>query len=152
MAWSEPLAIVLGTGVLVLVARHIETRRTWLLALAAIGLGLAALSRYAAVAYAMAGALGLILLDPATPLLRRVGRAVALASLAAVPLLLWWLRTGARIGLADRTLAYYPLTSWDWEKATTAIIGWAAPLDMFSQAGGALVLLVAATVVIWAFR
>jgi quinoprotein glucose dehydrogenase len=136
MAWSEPLAIVLGTAGLALVARHIGAGGTLPLALAAIGFGLAALARYAAVGYTLAGAAGLLLLDRTAPPRRRATKAATLALLAIGPLVLWWLLTGARIGLADRTLDFHPLGSWDLDKAKTTLMGWLAPPDVTPWVSG----------------
>ena len=83
MAWSEPLAIAFGMGGLALVAYHLETGRMPALLLAAIGLGLAPLTRYAGVAYAVAGVLGLLLLDTTTAQPRRTGKVVLVALLSA---------------------------------------------------------------------
>ncbi len=144
MAWPEPLAIVLGTGGLLLVARHIAPGRTPPLALAAIGFGLAALTRYAAVAYTMAGAAGLLLLDRTNPPRRRATKAVALALVAAGPLLVWWQMTGARIGLANRTLVLHPLNRWDLDKVTATTLGWLAPLNGSPWVSGVALVLLAA--------
>jgi hypothetical protein len=152
MAWSEPLAIVLGTGGLVLVARHIETGRIRFFALAAIGLGLAALARYAAVAYAITGAAGLLVLDRATPPLRRTAKAVILALLATGPILLWWHGAGAPMGLADRVLDFHPLRWWEVDRAAATMIGWIAPPELFSRLSGASLLLLTAAVGAWMFR
>jgi hypothetical protein len=151
MAWSEPLAIVLGTGGLMLVARYIETGGAHLLLLAAIGLGLAALARYAAVPYAITGAAGLLLLDRATPPLRRTAKAVTLALLAAGPLLLRRLLTGAAIGPADRMLGFHPLHWSDLEQATATVIEWIVPLEQFSWLSVALLLLPTAAFGAWVF-
>ncbi len=152
MAWSEPLAIVLGTGGLALVARHIKTGRTPPLVLAAIGFGLAALTRYAAVAYTLTGAAGLLLLDRTTPPLRRATKAVTLALLAVGPLVLWWRLTGARIGLADRTLDFHPLGRWDAEKATATIMGWIGLPNVSPWLGGVSLVLLTAGLSAWMFR
>jgi hypothetical protein len=152
MAWSEPLAIVLGTGGLALVARHIKTGRTPPLALAAIGFGLAALTRYAAVAYTIAGAAGLLLLDRTTPPLRRATKAVTLTLLAGGSLVLWWRVTGARIGLADRTLDFHPLGRWDAEKAIATTMGWIGLPDVSPWVGGVLLVLLTAGLSAWMFR
>ena len=124
MAWSEPLAIVLGTLGLVLVADHIESGRGPALALAAGALGLAALTRYAAVSYALAAVAGLWWLDRATPPRRRTLKAVALALAAAGPLVIWWRSTGARLGLGDRTLNFHALGRWDVTKAAGTLSAW----------------------------
>jgi quinoprotein glucose dehydrogenase len=152
MAWSEPLAIVLGTVGLVLMARHIETGRRRLLALAAVALGLAALTRYAAVGYALAAAGGLLLLDRATPPLRRTIKAVALALVAAAPLVLWWLLTGARVGLGDRTLTFHPLGRWDATKAAGTFSGWIGLPNTPPWVGGVLFVLLAAGLGAWLLR
>ncbi len=152
MAWSEPLALFLGTAGLALVARHIGTGRTAPLALAAIGFGLAALTRYAAVAYAIAAGAGLLLLDRTTPPLRRTTKAITLALLAAGPLILWWRLTGARIGLANRTLIFQPLRRWDLDKATATIAGWLVPANVSPWVGGVALVLLTAGLGVWVIR
>lgn len=127
MAWSEPLALVFGTAGLALVARHLETGRLPPLAFAAVGLGLAALARYASIAHTLAATVGLLWLDRATPPPRRAVKALALASVAAAPLAISWLLAGAGRGLGGRTVDFHPLSRWDVRKATAAVLGWVAP-------------------------
>lgn len=151
MAWSEPLAIVLGMGGLALVARHIETGRLPALAFGAAALSLAALTRYAAVGYALAAAAGLLLLDRAAPLRRRTVKVIALALVTAGPLVVWWLSTGARIGLGDRTLTFHPLGRWDATKAAGTLMAWIGLPNASPWVGSVLVALLAAGLGAWAF-
>ena len=151
MAWSEPLAIVLGTVGLVLVARHIETGRIRLLTFGAIALGLAALTRYAAVGYALAAATALLLLDRATPRIRRVAEAVGLAAVAAGPLVIWWRSTGARLGLGDRTLNFHPLGRWDVTKVAGTLSAWVG-LPNAPGLGSGVFVLVATGLGVWLLR
>ena len=152
MAWSEPLAIVLGMGGLALVARHISSGRTAALGLAAIGFGLAAFTRYAAVAYALAGTAGLLFLDRTTPPVRRAGKAIALTFAAVGSLGLWLLLTGPHTGLADRVLDFHPPGSSDLDKATAAVIGWVAPRDVAPWVSGVSLVLLVAGLGAWLLR
>jgi len=152
MAWSEPLAIAFGMGGLALVAYHLETGRMPALLLAAIGLGLAPLTRYAGVAYAVAGVLGLLLLDTTTAQPRRTGKVVLVALLSAAPLILWWRLAGAQVGLADRTINYHPLTSWDLAKMRGAVLGWITPPNVSPWLSGVSLGLLTLGLGGWALR
>lgn len=152
MAWSEPLAIVLGTLGLVLVADHIESGRRPPLALAAGALGLAAVTRYAAVSYALAAVAGLWWLDRATPPRRRMLKAVALALAAAGPLVIWWRSTGARLGLGDRTLNFHALGRWDVTKAAGTLSAWIGLPNAPGWLGSFVFVLVVAALGGWLLR
>ena len=129
MAWSEPLAIVLGTGGLALVARHLETGRARVLLAAVIALALAILVRYAAVAYTLTAAAGLILLDRRRPPARRAVKALTVGFAAGMPLILWSLSAGGGPAVGGRTIDFHPLTTWDLQKAAGTLAGWIVPPD-----------------------
>lgn len=129
MAWSEPLAIVLGTAGIALMARHIETGRTSALIVGALVLALASLARYAAVAYTVAAVAGLFLLDRRTLPLRRVVKALGAGFAAGLPLVLWSLLARSGQGVGGRTVDFHPLTTWDLRKAGGTLAGWVAPPD-----------------------
>jgi hypothetical protein len=87
-AISETLFLLLGFGGLGLLLAWLESgqRRFWLFS--ALLVGLAALTRYAGVAYIGAGALAIVLLAPG-PARARWGQAVRYGLLASLPLLAW---------------------------------------------------------------
>lgn len=102
MAWSEPLALLLAQGAIYLwVARPAALSVRRLTGIATL-LSLAVLTRYAALAYA--GAMGIVILIEERPRSSRAWRGIALAILlGALPLILWILHNLIMVGeMTDR--------------------------------------------------
>jgi quinoprotein glucose dehydrogenase len=129
MAWSEPLAIVLGTAGLALLARHLETGRTHELMLAALALALATLTRYAAVAYTIAAIAALCLLDRGTLPARKLVKALSVGFAAVLPVGLWSVLARRGGGVGGRTLDLHGLTVSDLRKAAGTLASWVVPAD-----------------------
>jgi hypothetical protein len=92
--WSEPLMILTGSLGLLFADRFIERGRTGDLLLGAVLAGIALLTRYAAGAYAAAGALGSASFSAHRLTVRRLGSATLYLALALAPVLIWAAREG----------------------------------------------------------
>ena len=94
-AMSEPLSAILGFGGLVLVVYAIKhPERNQYLITAALLCGLSFLTRYAALAFIITGALGLLFLGKTSPISRnewvkRLVKTVKLGAISILPMLIW---------------------------------------------------------------
>lgn len=124
MAWSEPLFLLLSFLGLFLLAAHLDRGRTATLVGAGLLIGLAFLTRYAAIPFLAAGVLGLLFLGR-RPVVRRLGSAALFTVLAALPTALWTVRNVAVADTAAaRTLAWHPAgMTHIWQALYTAA-GW----------------------------
>ncbi len=101
MAWSEPLFLLLSFLGLFLLAAHLDRGRTATLVGAGLLIGLAFLTRYAAIPFLAAGVLGLLFMGR-RPVVRRLGSAALFTVLAALPTALWTVRNVAVADTAAR--------------------------------------------------
>jgi hypothetical protein len=109
MAWSEPLSLALGFGGLIALGSWLDGNgtRSAGLPLAAVLLGLAAVTRYAGIVYVGVGAVGL-LATTGTPWRKRLATAAQFLGLAALPLLVLVFRNETTAGHAfNRKLAWH---------------------------------------------
>ncbi len=97
MAWSEPLFIAVGTGALLCLGRHLETGGVGWLAAAALGVGLACLTRYIGMAYLVAGGV-LVLWGGVGPWGKRLWHLGLFGAIAGLPLVFWLGRNYALTG------------------------------------------------------
>ena len=132
MALSEPLSLALGFGELMLLASWLSGfgPRTFSVPIAAASTGLAALTRYAGVAYICAGALGLVIIRWA-PRRKRYITSLLFVGIAALPVLLLALHN-ARIagGLANRTLGFYALQPRLLLQGLETALSWIIPKEL----------------------
>ncbi len=125
-AWSEPLAIGLGTGALLAAAHHAASGGRGSLLAAALLSALALLTRFAALPLVAAAALGILWRGRGG--VRERGRRAALyAGLSLAPLALWLARSRAVAGTAaNRELALHRVSAEHLESAAATAAGWVA--------------------------
>ena len=109
-AMSESLCIALGTTSLLLVALDVEDQRSARLLLAGVLAGLAAITRYAGIAYALAGGLAVLVLEKGS-LGSRLRGLLMFAASALGPVLLWFFWVAA-IGEPARVYRFEAWPSW----------------------------------------
>jgi 4-amino-4-deoxy-L-arabinose transferase-like glycosyltransferase len=90
-AMSEPVFLLTGFAGLALLAAYLARPRAITLAMAALLIGLAFLSRYLGVAFILAGALVLLLMPVSDeePFLHRLRRSLVFGAIAALPMVIW---------------------------------------------------------------
>jgi len=128
---SEPLFIALTlAGILALLHYAGDRRRLWL-ALGALALGLAALSRYAGLALPAAGAAFLVL-DPDLPWRRKLGDAAIALTLGLTPLAAWMTRNLVLTGQTGGRSFGVHLEAWPSvrDQALAIVLNWFAPLRL----------------------
>ena len=118
-ALSEPLFTALALGSIVALSASITRRSNRLLALAAVLVGLACITRYAGAALIVSGTFALARAE------RRDGRwrAAAFAAAAATPLLIWV----AAVGRTNRRIAFHLFDVEYWGMGVEAVSRWVAP-------------------------
>lgn len=126
MAWSEPLYLTLTLGGLLALGGAID-RGSWrLLIVALTAAGAAAAVRYVGVANVAVVALAVTLWWRGA-WLRRVATAAALSVIGALPLVITFAAQGESGGIANRELAWHPLTAVDLRMAVAVIGKWVTP-------------------------
>lgn len=123
-AWSEALFFWLGFLGLFVLARYLRQAKWRSLILAAFLLALAALTRYAGLAFIISGALAIVLILQQPPW-KRVLVAVIFGLLSALPLVLWLGWTLLQSGTAgNRELAFHPIGQTQVWQAVMTVTGW----------------------------
>ncbi len=134
MAWSEPQFLLLGFLALFLLARFLDGAKGFLWVLAALMIGLALLTRYAAMAFLATGMLGIVLFSRQRAA-RRLVQMVVFGALGALPTLLWIFRNLAEAGTAaGRTVGFHPVNKSHAWQALYTISGWLHVPDMAPDA------------------
>jgi hypothetical protein len=103
-AMSEPIFVVSGLVGILILLRYFETGSRWLLLIAGVASGIAALARYPGVALVATGWVGIALFSNGG-WRRRVSDAVLFTLLAGVPLLVWLVYVSAQptVGLLEQS-------------------------------------------------
>jgi hypothetical protein len=124
MAWSEPLFLLLGFSGLFSLAAYLDKGRTAALVGAGLLIGLAFLTRYAAIPFLAAGVLGLVGMSRRSSV-RRLASAALFAALGALPTAFWALRNLAVADTAAaRMLAWHPAGREHVWQALYTVAGW----------------------------
>ncbi|MBE0410250.1 MAG: glycosyltransferase family 39 protein, partial [Anaerolineales bacterium] len=124
MAWTEPLFISLGFLGLGLLARGLENRSWKLSLIAALLVGLAALTRYAGVALIFSGILGILLLAR-VGVIHRLTYAAGFGMAAGLPLLVWVAYNILTVGTAtSRSLNFHPIGRGQLWQGMASITSW----------------------------
>jgi hypothetical protein len=120
MAWSEPVFVLLGLIGLIFLAQWLEEERLPLLALGAVAVGLALVTRYAGVAYLGTGLLGILFLDQRS-WIRRLSSAALFGLIAVLPIGAWIVRNLALAETATNRVIYLhvPNVTLAWEALAT---------------------------------
>jgi hypothetical protein len=130
MAWTEPPYLTLSLGGVLSLGSALEKKSSWLLLLAAIAAGAAAVLRYVGVANIGVVGLAVLLWWP-TSFWRRVRASSAASILAALPLLivLAYSATASDAPVANRQLLWHPLGGADLWMAAAVVGKWVSPLS-----------------------
>lgn len=108
MAWTEPLCFFCGFLGLCLLTQYLVDHQTGFLIGSALSIALAILTRYAAIAFWIAGVLGILLLSR-KQLQNRIGHALIFSLISILPLRMWTvLKLHLGNTLSDRMVAYHP--------------------------------------------
>ena len=127
MALSEPLFIFLVTLGLFLLARYTQRPFLGLLIGASVAVSLSFLTRYAGIAYVLAGILWLVM-QARRNRLGRVRDAAVFAAICVAPAAIWMGRNVALAGSAvNRKPVFHPITVGFVSSAATALSRWTLP-------------------------
>jgi 4-amino-4-deoxy-L-arabinose transferase-like glycosyltransferase len=135
MVWSEPLFIALRLGAMLLLSDALDsfqsergTDRIWSLSLAGILIGIAAITRYAGVAFIGAAA-SLILIQKRQALRERLVRAIVFVAISAIPLMCWvTYNRGRGTTGTNRELAYHPVPGRELAEVAKPMGHWFVPV------------------------
>lgn len=127
-ALSEPLYICLGLSAFLLLQSYFEEGHVSWLALAALFVSAAFLTRYAGLSLVIS--IGIILLLNRADIRRQIRDIFLFGSIAFLPIALWTLRGYLLTQtLNDRTIGFYPLTVKNYVSAIDVVYGWLLPLS-----------------------
>ncbi|GIV76497.1 MAG: hypothetical protein KatS3mg050_0891 [Litorilinea sp.] len=153
MAWSEALFLFLGLGGLALLALYLVHPSRRLLALAALAIGLAVVTRYAGLALVATGLVALWWLSEDSRL-RRLTDGVFFALLSGLPLAIWLVRNLLIGGEATgRKIAFHPLSRAHLIQGLDTVSGWLflpASAPGWIKAGGVALLALALAIILLA--
>lgn len=125
--WSEPLFIVLTLLGILTLDIYLSEGRWVLLALSALAMAGATLTRWTGVPFIGAAVLGVVLLRPGGPL-RRLARGALYGAISCLPGALWVLRNWMAGGnAANRAMAWHPITAYHVREALWTVYGWVVP-------------------------
>ncbi len=143
MAWTEPMGIFFGFLGLLLLVRSLEGSKRFLFHLSSIFIGLSCLTRYAGLAFVLAGAIKLWFFDHRESGKRFVD-VVCFCALSCLPLAAWSVRNAIGAGTAfHRTLGFYAVSTDDLVTAIDSFRLWLLPMEMPKTAASIIGLILA---------
>jgi hypothetical protein len=128
MAWSEPLFLLLTLSSFFYLAEHLALPRPGFLFLSSLLLGLACLTRFVGMAFIITGIGGIFLLPTKRTFSGKCKEAGIFGIASSIPLILWLIRNKLIGGtLANRTIAYHPITLKHIKEMASTIVTWVYP-------------------------
>lgn len=144
MAWTEPMAIFFGFSGLLLLVRCLERSKRILFHLSSLLIGLSCLTRYAGLAFVLAGAIKLWFFDRRASG-RRFSDLFCFCAVSCLPLAAWSVRNGIVAGTAfHRKLGFYAVSTDDWVTAIDSVCLWLLPMEIPKTVAWTIILILAA--------